>query len=101
MCLFARPVTHMARADITRENFLACHFSGAINPVFQNTLVTVPSSPRQQRLFEQGRESARPEWCQIHCNAADQARTKHLPTRWACHEAVAMLLQVRLRHGLL
>jgi hypothetical protein len=59
--LLTRPMRHVAGADIAREDFLARHFRDAINPVFQDAVATVPSRPRQQLIFEQGRKSPCPE----------------------------------------
>jgi hypothetical protein len=85
MRLLTRPVRHIAGADITRENLLACHLRGGVNPVFQAAVVPVPIRPRQQLIFEQSRKSSRPEWREIHRYAGDQACPQHLPARWARH----------------
>jgi hypothetical protein len=99
MGLLMRPMRHVAGADIARENFLARHFRDGVNPVFQDAVATIPGWSRQQRIFEQGSESPRSERREIHRDATDQARAKHLPTRRARREAAAMLLPVRLHYG--
>jgi hypothetical protein len=81
MRLLLRPVRHVARTDVAGEDFIARHFRGAVDTVFQRAVTAVPIRPRQQLLFEQRRKRSAAERREVHRDSSAHARAQHLPAR--------------------
>jgi hypothetical protein len=70
---------HVAGSDVAREDLFARDFRDAVDPVFQDAIIS--GRARQQFVLEERGESARAERRNVYRDAADEARAQHLPAR--------------------
>ena len=81
MPLSRRPVRHVARPDVPREDLLPCHLCEPINAVSQRTGGAAPRRWRQQLLVEESGVGRAVEWREKDAGTGNDAGTQHLAPR--------------------